>query len=244
MKLYAIVCEALARESFHAASRSPHVVTISPKEFGLHNVPDQLRASLQDEIDRASDGRFEYIILAYGLCSLGTAGLFARDVPIVIPRAHDCITHLLGSKERYQREFAEHPGTYYYSPGWIERKEGEIVQGGVEIVQDVAAEKRFREYVDLYGEDNARFLMEQESQWLAHYNRAAFINMGIGDIPHYRSFTKEVAESHGWTYEELAGDLRLMDLLFRGEWDSSEFLIVQPGQRTVADVNAGIISAA
>ena len=244
MKLYAVVCEALARESYHAASKSPHVVTISVKAFGLHNEPDKLRASLQAETDGASDAGYDAVVMGYGLCSLGTAGLVARDIPVVIARAHDCITHLLGSREAYQREFAEHPGTYYYSPGWIERKEGEVNQGGVSIVQDEAAKQRYQEYVDLYGEDNAQYLMDQESQWLAHYNRAAFINMGIGHIEHYREFTRAVAESHGWTYEELPGDTRLMDLLLRGDWDPAEFLIVQPGQKTYEDVNSGIISAA
>ena len=243
MKLYAVVCEALARESYHAASESPHVVRLSVKEFGLHNQPDDLRASVQDEIDRASGGEYDAILLAYGLCSRGTADLVARDTPLVIPRAHDCITLLLGSNDRYQREFAEHPGTYYYSPGWIERKEGEVSQGDFFVVKNVEAEERLREYTELYGEENALYLMEQESQWLAHYNRAVFINMGLGDVEYYRRFTEEVARSHEWSFEELAGDLRLVDLLFRGDWDPAEFLIVSPGQRTIENVNLGIISA-
>jgi len=38
----------------------------------------------------------------------------------VVPRAHDCITLLLGSKERYAKLFGERPGTYWYSAGWLE----------------------------------------------------------------------------------------------------------------------------
>ena len=244
MKLYAVACEAVARECYRAAAASPHAITISIKEFGLHNEPDDLRAAIQEEIDRASAaGKYDYILLAYGLCSRGTADLIAREVPIVIPRAHDCITLFLGSQERYQREFTEHPGTYYYSPGWVERKEGEVNQGDISIVKNLQAEERFREYVEKYGEDNARYLIEQESLWLSNYDRAAFINMGLGDIDFYRRFTQQVAQEHGWSYEELQGDLRLVDLLFRGDWDPSEFLIVHPGQRTTESVNSGIISA-
>ena len=243
MKLYAISCEALVRECSRAAALSPHVVTVSFQAFGLHNTPDELRAKIQEEIDGASGGKNDYILLAYGLCSRGTADLVARNVPLVIPRAHDCITFFLGSKERYQQEFSSRPGTYYYSPGWVERKEGEVDQGGFTIVKDSEREARFKEYVEKYGEDNAAFLMEQESQWLDHYNRAAFIDMGIGDIDYYRRFTQEVARTHGWAYEELQGDFRLVDLLFGGNWDADDFLIVQPGQRTVEDVNSGIISA-
>ncbi len=244
MKLYAVCCEAVARECYRAAGLSPHSVTIAIKDFGLHNIPDDLRASIQDEIDRASaTGKYEYILLGYGLCSRGTADLVARNVPLVIPRAHDCITFFLGSKERYQEEFSGHPGTYYYSPGWVERKEGEVDQGGFTIVQDAKREERFREYVEKYGEENALFLMEQENQWLSHYNRAAFINMGLGDVGFYRDFTKHVAEEHGWSYEEIQGDFRLVDRFLSGDWPAEDFLIVQPGQRTTEDVTSGIISA-
>ena len=243
MKLYAIACEVFARECCRAAASSPHVVTVSLQPFGLHSEPDELRKALQEEIDKASGGKFDSILLAYGLCSRGTADLIARDTPVVIPRAHDCITLLLGSCERYRREFDEHPGTYYYSPGWIERKEGEVSQGGITIVNDRLADERFREYVEKYGEDNARYLIEQERMWLSNYNRAVFLDMSLGDNEFYRRFTRQVAESHGWSYEEISGDTRLLDRLLGGDWDDEEYLIVRPGQRTVEDVNAGIISA-
>jgi hypothetical protein len=39
---------------------------------------------------------------------------------MIIPKAHDCITLFLGSKERYRTYFDAHPGTYWYTPGWVE----------------------------------------------------------------------------------------------------------------------------
>lgn len=238
LKLYAVSCEVFERECSRAAAYSPHIAHVSFMSFGLHNTPDELRKTVQAEIDKASGGGFDYILLAYGLCSRGTADLVARDTPIVIPRAHDCITLLLGSKERYQREFSEHPGTYYYSAGWIERKAGDINQG---IMRD--SEEQLREYIEKYGEDNARYLLEQESLWYANYDRAALIDTGLGDADYYRKFARDVADAKGWSYAEMSGDLRLIDSLFGGNWDPSEFLIVQPGQKTFEDVNAGIIGA-
>jgi hypothetical protein len=243
MKLYCIACEALAREAYYAAARSKHSVEVKSLHFGLHNTPDDLRKTIQGEIDGASEKDFEYILLAYGLCSRGTAELTARNIPLVIPRAHDCITMYLGSKERYAEEFREHPGTYYYSAGWVERKEGEMEQGVLSIVKDRQAEERFQEYVEKYGEENAAFLLEQEQMWTQNYNRAAFIDVGLGDVETYRDFTHQVADSKGWSFEELAGDLRLMDLLMSGDWDPREFLVVNPGEHTCEDVNQGIIRA-
>ena len=45
-------------------------------------------------------------------------GVHAQRCRIAITRAHDCITLLLGSKERYAEYVAQHPGTYWYSAGW------------------------------------------------------------------------------------------------------------------------------
>ncbi len=129
MRLCAISCEVFARECARAAANSPHIVDLSFQPFGLHDTPDELRRQVQSEIDKRSTGQFDCILLTYGLCSRGTAELMARDTPLVIPRAHDCITLLLGSRARYENEFQQHPGTYYYSTGWIERKEGDIQQG-------------------------------------------------------------------------------------------------------------------
>ena len=243
MKLCAICCEILAREAARAAAHSPNIVHLAFLPSGLHSTPDKLRAGIQAEIDNASDGRFDYIVLGYGLCSRGTADLTARQTPIVIPRAHDCITLLLGSRERYDREFTERPGTYYYSAGWIEHMDGDLSQGTLKPMKETQAEQRYLEYVEKFGEDNAKYLIEQEGLWLANYSRAALIDTGIGDIETYRRFTQGVAESNAWEYEELQGDTRLVDILFAGDWAEDEFLIVQPGQRTIEQVIGGIIAA-
>jgi len=243
LKLHAIICQVLSRECFQAAALSPHMVSVSTQLSGLHREPDKLRQTLQEEIDKASGCGNDYILLAYGLCSRGTADLTARDTPIVIPKVHDCISLLLGSNARYQREFGEHPGTYYFSSGWIEYMDGELDQGMFTGKKEREYEERLREYTEKYGEDNAVYLLEQESQWLVNYSRAALIDLPLGDSEHYRWFTKDIAESRNWVYEELHGDLRLFEKLFNGDWDSSEFLIVQPGQRTLECVNSDIISA-
>ena len=92
------------------------------------------------------------------------------QTPLVIPRAHDCITLFLGSKERYTKRFEESPGTYYYSSGWIERKDGSTEQGNMRLINEEAKKKRFDSYVEKYSLDNAQYLVEMESQWTTNYN--------------------------------------------------------------------------
>ena len=239
MRLYVIACDVLYRECSRAAANSPHVVTLSFHPLGMHDKPNELRAVLQDEIGKSSDGSYDYILLAYGLCSRVTAGLTAADTPLVIPRAHDCITLLLGSKEAYQQEFEQHPGTYYYSCGWIERRGDGNVSQGIERL----AEEKYREYVEKYGEENAKYLFEVESQWLATYNRTALIDMRMGDTEQHRAFTMKIAAENNWSYHEITGDTRLVENLVNGVWPANQFLVVKPGQKTFENVNDGIISA-
>lgn len=243
MKINVITCEALTREIRLASARSPHTIDIELVDFGLHNTPDKLREAIQSHIDACEGRGYDAIILGYGLCSRGAAEIIARSVPIVIPRMHDCITAFLGSRKRYDEEFRENPGTYYYSPGWIERKEGDMQQGFIDDVQTRAYQERYDEYVEKYGEDNAKFLIEQEQQWYSHYTRAVFINMGIGAIEDYRKFTSDLAAGRGWEYAEIEGDMGLIQRLLDGNWDSDDFLKVQPGQQVIESFDELILKA-
>jgi hypothetical protein len=112
-RIKVIACEVFVREFYSAAADSPHVLDMSFLPFGLHNTPDKLREAIQSAVDETDSDVYDYIILGYCLCSRGTADILSRDVPIVIPRGHDCITIFLGSRAAYDEEFGSHPGTYY-----------------------------------------------------------------------------------------------------------------------------------
>lgn len=236
-----IACEVFARELMFAGAVSPHVVDLTLMPFGLHDTPEELRQELQKEVSATNPERYECIALCYGLCSRGTVGIRTEQIPLVIPRAHDCITLLLGSRKRYNEEFSQHPGTYYYSPGWIERKTGEVQQGAINNAYAKRTQERFEEYARKYGEDNARFLIQQESLWMKHYTRAAFINTGLGNIDAYRRFTQDLAAERGWEYVEIEGDTSLLNRLACGEWNEDEFLVVQPGSSILEAYDGTII---
>ena len=119
--------------------------------------------------------------MGYGLCGQATAGLIARSIPIVIPRAHDCITLFLGSRDSYQYQFVNYPGTYWYADDYIERSDG---QGGALSLGSgsvTGLDKTYEEYVAKYGVDNADYLMEVLGGWQKHYKRAAYIDLGVAD---------------------------------------------------------------
>src|SRR5512138_2513762 len=121
MRLKCIGCDALARMIYWNAANTPHLVDIEIFRLGLHRKPADLQTRLQQEIDASVGQGYDAIVMAYGLCGRATAGITARDVPVIVPRAHDCITLFLGSRARYKEQHEQQPGTYWYSPDYIER---------------------------------------------------------------------------------------------------------------------------
>ncbi|MEN6333706.1 MAG: DUF1638 domain-containing protein [Phycisphaerales bacterium] len=232
-----IACKVLQREAYFCAARTKNVVDVVLMPQGLHNEPDKLRSEVQKALERTHDIQnrpYDATLLGYGLCSNGVVGL-SSEIPIVVPRAHDCITVLLGSKERYQEYFDSHRGVYWYSPGWIESGK----QPGKE-----RYEKLLEEYTRRYGPDNAQYLLEVEQTWMKEYEWATYVDWGLSESADYKAFTKECADFLHWNTEELAGDSGLMQRFVDGLWSEEEFLVVPPGQRIAEDVtNKGIIRA-
>ena len=166
MRLYAVACDVVARPIYLCAARSPHVVDVRLFERGLHNEPANLRDRLQEAIDDAPASA-EAVVLGYGLCGGATAGIEARRIPVVLPRAHDCITLFLGSRERYGEEHGK-VATYWYVADQLERNDGyRAGVGGLAIGSDTDAQVEAirAEYVAKYGEDNADYLMEVMGGW-------------------------------------------------------------------------------
>ncbi|MGA2172798.1 MAG: DUF1638 domain-containing protein [Sedimentisphaerales bacterium] len=237
MRLQFIVCRVMQKEAYYCAARSANIVDVVVMRQGLHNEPEKLRKEVQNALDVTSDNQgrpYDASLLGYGLCSNGILGLTAR-IPIVAPRGHDCITLLLGSKDRYKKYFDSHRGTYWFSPGWIETDN----QPGKE-----RFEKTLKEYVAKFGEDNAKYLVETEQSWMKEYKWATYIDWGFANAGQEKQFTKKAAEYLGWKYDEVKGDSGLMQRLVDGKWSEEEFLIVQPGQKITENLtDAGIIGA-
>ncbi len=240
MKIKCLSCEALARLVYLCAARSPHRVDITLLQLGLHNQPDDLRSRLQAEIDSASEQGYEAVVLAYALCGRATEGLVAREVPVILPRAHDCITLFLGSRQLYTQEHDSIPGTYWYALDYIERGNqsgSNIVLGSEDLIQPV-----YEEYVQKYGKDNADYLMEVMGAWKDNYQRAVFIDMGVGDGSAVEQRARDEAARRNWKFERRLGDLRLIQHLLYGEWDE-DMLVVQPGQTIRMSMDDSIICA-
>lgn len=221
-RIAVVLCRVLEDEIEHLARDAPQVVHLEHLPQGLHDDPARLRVEVQAAIDRVeATTSADVIVLGYGLCSRGTEGLRTTRCRLVMPRAHDCITLLLGSKERYAQYVSEHPGTYWYSPGWNRHH----LPPGPERHARLLADYRAR-----FGEDNAQYLMDTEQHWFHTYDRATWVDLGMAATQADVEYTCRCAGWLGWDFDRQAGNPDLLRTLVTGPWDDERFLVLEPGE--------------
>lgn len=234
MFLKLIGCKILYRELCHVAAHSVNKVDIEFVTKGLHDMESaDMSARLQDVIDRSSGSEeaYDYILLGYALCNNGTAGLEARSVPLVIPRAHDCITLFMGSRERYSEYFDAHPGTYFYTSGWIERDESSEDVREFSIQRKTGMDSSYEDFVKKYGEDNAAYLYETLCMQTNNYEQLTYIEMGLGPSAEFEEYSRKMAAEKSWKFDKIKGDISYLRRLVDGDWNNVDFLVVPPGHK-------------
>lgn len=187
-------------------------------DYGLHRVPAKLTWTIQDLVDSIDEPSL--IVLGYGLCGTGLADVKAREHTLLIPRADDCIAILLGSYTAYMRAFAEEPGTYYLTKGWLESGSDPL--------------KEYNEYVEKYGPDDAAWIMDQQYQ---NYKKLVLVAHSQEELEAYRPRARDVArfceERWGMVYEERQGSdgfvRRLLEIAADLGTKDDDFLVVPPG---------------
>jgi len=243
-----IGCTILYREACYLAATTPNLVDVEFLPKGLHSLetPDMV-ARLQQAVDAVpDDAGYEAILLGYARCNDGLVGVAARRLPLVIPRAHDCITLLFGSRGAYQEYFDARPGTYYMSTGWMERND-EIdplaaEQGRRTVSDRMGLQYDYDELVAKYGKENADYVAATLSDGRHNYDAYLYLSMGVSAEADYVEQTREEAGKRNWRFELRRGDLGLLRKLFDGEWDD-DFVIVRPGERIVARNDERVLDA-
>ncbi|MGO9861973.1 MAG: DUF1638 domain-containing protein [Terriglobales bacterium] len=237
MRLLLLGCGLLMRELSDAIVRSPHLIEAQFLPAGLHDLgAENMRHRLQAAID-AADPNYDVIVLGYALCGNGLAGLRARRIPLVVPRAHDCITLLMGSRSKFQTYFEANPGVYYRSVGWVEHGE-ELQQqiAGLAIACDRNA------LIERYGESNGQYLFEEYTKYLHTYRQLTYIETGLEPDGTFLQRAQAEAAAKNWTFTKLTGDLTLFRRLLSGDWNA-DFLVVPPRNRIDPTYDHEIVKA-
>jgi hypothetical protein len=202
-----IACQTVGEE---LKSLLPNGYDMEMLEYGLHNVPDKLHDQLQAAIDRTGP-EYGTILIGYGMCANAILGLKSRRFRLVIPKADDCITLFLGSRQEYLRQLSLAPGTFFLTKGWIE-----------------CGEDPYTEYCALrtkYGHGKAYKITKR---YIHNYTRLALINSGNYSSEAYRKYAKMVSDYFDLDYEEIPGSNELLEKFVSGAWEKG-FVIVPPG---------------
>lgn len=239
MHLALIGCSLLTRELSESVVRSPHLIDAQFLPAGLHETGAKTMSSrIQEAIDALDPSKYDAVVLGYALCGNGLQGLTARQLPLVLPRAHDCITLLMGSRTKYREFFEANPGTYFRSAGWVERATDLDDQlSGIGVGRDLNA------LIEKYGEGSGRYLYEEMlSRFHQSYSKLVYIRTGLEQDDTFLKQARAEAEAKKWVFEEVAGTLSLFRRLLAGDW-LDDFLIVPPGYEVAATYDEAIVTA-
>ena len=181
-------------------------------------------------------------MVGYGVCGRGTVGIQSRDIPLSIPRVHDCIALFLGGDAAYRDEFKKYPGTYYISAGWYEEKTEPLSQRKLSAYY--GDEKlNYGELVEKYGEKAAKETFRFLNTWQKNYQRAAFIETGAKVSAKYEKYAQDMAAEYKWKYEKITGNRILIGKLLTAGESSDEILVVSPNHVIEFDALQSTLSA-
>lgn len=242
-----LACKIFQRELSRVVPACPNALDITFMRQDLHNAPTVLRDALQREIDLIESGddphtnaaRFEdleAILLGYGLCSNAVAGLKSSRLPLVIPRAHDCTTLFMGSKDRYAQYFEQVKGTFFYTQGWLDLG---LNIGAADI------ERKRSEYMVTFGgdKDTVEYLLEMDREMIKNYRYLTYITWPGFDNALGMQEAKKLADKANLELLEYTGSERLMADLVNGNWNEEDFLVLQPGETLQPSFDEGILCA-
>lgn len=239
-----LACKIFQRELSLVIPACPNALDVTFMRQDLHNTPAILRDAIQKEIDliesgedlhtnKTRFGEIEAILLGYGLCSNALAGVKSSRLPLVIPRAHDCITLFMGGKELYQDYFDRVKGSFFYTQGWLDL--------GIDLGQSDIERKR-SEYMEKYDDEDAvEYLLEMDREMLRHYRYLTYITWPGMANERGLAQAGELAQASGLELLRFEGSSRLMADFVNGNWREEDFLILQPGEVLQPSYDAGVI---
>jgi len=241
-KMLKMICCAIAvREACHVVARCRNFLDLEFLEQGYHDTPAKGRDVIQERVNAIPAGRYDAILLGYGLCSNMIVGLTTPHTPVVIPRAHDCITFFLGSKERYQQTFVSHPGTYYYTAGWLECWKRSGLNTPSQGAAEMGPPSEAGQWEEKYGEDAARYLREVMREWSRSYTRGALIDFDFSRPLNLAADVRRICADRGWKFEEISGDISLLQRWVDGDWASKDFVILRPGETVASTCDERVV---
>lgn len=210
-----ISCAMLADEVNHILKQTNIDFPVIWVERGLHSTPKKLNQLLQHYINMLQDQ--DEILLTFGLCGNGTAGLVSKHTILRIPRFDDCINQLLCKKPRTKRKQTE-TDAIYLTRGWTLDKEAILQQYKI----------LSRQY-----EPEIRDMILQTMY--DGYHTLSIIDTGCYDLKSVEQYADQAAGYLGFDRKTVPGNITTLEHLICGIEDSN-ILTLAPGEIITASL--------
>ena len=191
--------------------KPPEDMDVEFISMGLHLHPAKLHQEICQIMARTTG--YSLVILGFGLCGSSLKGVQAPDCPLVMPRVHDCIPVLLGSKDRYRAMQRENKQTFYSSGGWTEGDRMMI-----------------SEYERSCIKFGPKKTLKIFNMMFEHYNRLMFVDTGHPRHALTLGKTRDFAGILHLPCEETTGSLEYLKRLMTGPWDEEDFVLIPAHQ--------------
>jgi len=233
MLIKLICCDVFARIACEFVSKSPHIIDLEFLPMLAHDEPEKLHLLIQKKIQEStteSSRKYDAILLGFGLCGNSVTGL-SCPVPMVIPRAHDCCTIHMGSKEKFMEAFGAMLSARWSSTGYYERCHSlDYGYLGTEQLASYKTSAEYINYAEQYGEDNADYIWETMHPKI-ETDEAVYIKIDRFEYSNAFENYKSEIEKADKKLKTVDGDASMLQALINGEWDDERFLVVPPGKR-------------
>ncbi|WP_051296559.1 DUF1638 domain-containing protein [Anaeroarcus burkinensis] len=203
-----IACEVMRREL--EALSTQHDFDCSFVSMDFHLYPQKLHQELQRLLDESNS--YDQVLLSFGLCGGAAKGLHAVHCPLIMPRVHDCLALLLGSRQRLAQLQQEEKGTFYLTDGWL------ITERNI-----LADHKR---HCERHGEQKAKRLL---ARMFDSYTRVLFVHTGNAPEDNSLAESQRIAELLGLQHLETKGSDSYLQALLQGPWPEEDFLRIPQG---------------
>ncbi|MCF8068959.1 MAG: DUF1638 domain-containing protein [Desulfobacterales bacterium] len=212
LKSILIACETL-REELEKLIQSLGLKTdIVWMNGGLHASPENLQKSLQAEINK-HDGFYDDIILAYGFCGGGLENLETQTSSLIIPKAEDCISILIGGDHK-RSQVNDRDKPLFITKGWV-RSFNQMEGLNIKSIKKK------------YGDELAKDLYKQICNG---YCNIDIINTGAYCIKEIDEDVTEIQDALEIPCKTINGNLALIEKLLKKEWDD-DIIVKGPGQK-------------
>jgi len=202
-----VACKTIEDELLYAMNKVNITYPVEWVESGLHVTPKKLNARLSEVLCQIKAQR---VLVALGFCGNSVLGIKAGDFEMIMPRADDCISLLIGSVKERLRISSEH-AAYFLTDGWLR---GELNVWG-----------EYLHTKEKYGKEIADSIMEM---MLGNYRTLGLLDCGVGSIEELTETTKEIADTLNLKQEVIPASLLWVESFLTGPWSDEYYIIKKP----------------